>query len=224
MAHSSISERLALLRGRGGARASAYWLLRAVTRLDVYVLYSTNLQNRRPASALPEGHRLLKLASLSDLRDCSPLLIDTLDAQSGCGVVSALRSGGRIYALLHEDELLSQLKIDIGRITVDTPCDLTFDVGARHTILSFLFTPSSGRRGGWARRLIESVCASLAEEGFAQCTCHVQATNVRSRNTFASSGWFPAGWLLASAGGRFLGIVRRNQVELKVDARGSVSS
>ena len=114
MAHSSISERLALLRGRGGARASAYWLLRAVTRLDVYVLYSTNLQNRRPASALPEGHRLLKLASLSDLRDCSPLLIDTLDAQSGCGVVSALRNGGRVYALLHEDELLSQLKIDIG--------------------------------------------------------------------------------------------------------------
>lgn len=80
-------------------------------------------------------------------------------------------------------------------------------MGARNGFLSFLYTHPESRRGGWARKLLIETASSMAQEGLQVCFSHVQATNLRSVNTFLSLGCQRAGWLLASRGGRYLGTV-----------------
>jgi len=198
-------ERVALLRERGGLRSLGFWLLRKALALDVYTLFVLPL--REAGAACPPGCTLLRLASEDDLARCPDGLLDQIGPHTGAGVRKVLAQGGRIYALIEDGTVRSQTRIDVGAARTATPCKLTFEVGPRNAFLGFLYTHPASRRGGWAKKLLVATASSMAQEGLQLCFSHVQATNLRSVNTFQSLGWQPAGWLLASRGGRYLGTV-----------------
>ncbi|MDB5791067.1 MAG: hypothetical protein JWQ80_1091 [Massilia sp.] len=196
-------ERVVLLRERGGLRSLRFWLLRKALALDVYTLFALPL--RDAGTACPPGCTLLRLVSEDDLARCPDGLLDQIGPHTGVGVRKVLAQGGRIYALVEDGTVRSQTRIDVGAARTDTPCPLTCEVGPRNGFLSFLYTHPASRRGGWAKKLLIATASSMAQEGLQVCFSHVQATNLRSVNTFLSLGWQPAGWLLASRGGRYLG-------------------
>ncbi|MGJ7915143.1 GNAT family N-acetyltransferase [Massilia sp. LXY-6] len=198
-------ERVALLRERGGLRSLSFWLLRKALALDVYTLFALPL--RDAGTACPPGCTLLRLVSEDDLARCPDSLLDQIGPHTGAGVRQVLAQGGRIYALVEDGAVRSQTRIDVGTAHTDTPCPLTCKVGPRNAFLSFLYTHPSSRRGGWAKKLLVATASSMAQEGLQICLSHVQATNLRSVNTFLSLGWQHGGWLLASRGGRYLGTV-----------------
>jgi len=202
-------ERVALLRERGGPRSLGFWLLRKVLALDVYTLFALPLREANATSmasmACPPGCTLLRLVSEDDLARCPDSLLEQIGPHTGAGVRKVIAQGGRIYALVEGGAVRSQTRIDVGAARTDTPCPLSCEVGARNVFLSFLYTHPASRRGGWAKKLVVAAAASMAQEGLQLCFAHVQATNLRSVNTFLSLGARPAGWLLASRGGRYLG-------------------
>jgi len=208
-------ERVAQLRERGGMRSLAFWLLRKALALDVYVLFALPL--RDAGSACPPGCTLLRLVSEDDLARCPAGLLKQIGPHTGAGVRKVLAQGGRIYALVEDDSVRSQTRIDVGSARTDTPCPLTCEVGPRNAFLSFLYTHPASRRGGWAKKLLVATASSMAQDGLQVCFSHVQATNLRSVNTFLSLGWRHAGWLLASRGGRYLGTVGAHR-DLRVAA------
>lgn len=198
-------ERVALLRERGGLRSLGFWLLRRALALDVYTLFALPL--RDVGTACPPGCTLVRLVSEDDLARCPDSVLDQIGPHTGAGVRKVLAQGGRIYALLENGAVRSQTRIDIGAARTDTPCPLTFEVGPHNAFLSFLYTHPASRRGGWAKKLLVATASSMAQEELQVCFSHVQATNLRSVNTFLSQGWQHAGWLLASRGGRYVGTV-----------------
>lgn len=198
-------ERVALLRERGGPRSLGFWLLRKVLALDVYTLFALPLRDAGPS--YPPGCTLLRLVSENDLASCPEHLLDQINPHTGAGVRKVLAQGGRIYALVEDGAVRSQTRIDVGTARTGTPCPLLCEVGPRNAFLSFLYTHQASRRGGWAKKLIIATASSMAQEGLQLCFSHVQATNLRSINTFQSLGWQHAGWLLASRSGRYLGTV-----------------
>lgn len=198
-------ERVALLRERGGLRSLGFWLLRKGLALDVYTLFALPL--RDAGMACPPGCTLLRLVSEDDLARCPDGLLDQIGPHTGAGVRKVLAQGGRIYALVEDGAVRSQTRIDVGAARTDTPCPLTFEMGPHNAFLSFLYTHPASRRGGWAKKLLVATASSMAQEELQICFSHVQATNLRSVNTFLSLGWQHAGSLLASRGGRYLGAV-----------------
>jgi len=199
------NERVALLRERGGPRSLGFWLLRRVLALDAYTLFALPL--RDAGAACPPGCTLLRLVSEDDLARCPASLLEQIDPHTGAGVRKVIAQGGRIYALVEDGAVRSQTRIDVATSRTDTPCPLTFEVGPHNAFLSFLYTHPASRRGGWAKKLLVATASSMAQDGLQVCLSHVQATNLRSINTFLSLGWQHAGWLLASRGGRYLGTV-----------------
>jgi ribosomal protein S18 acetylase RimI-like enzyme len=199
-------ERMALLRERGGPRSLGFWLLRKALALDVYTLFALPL--RDAGSACPPGCTLLRLNSEDALARCPESLLAQIEPHTGVGIRHVLAQGARIYALVEDGAVRSQTRIDVGTARTDTPCPLNLEVGARNAFLSFLYTHPASRRGGWAKKLLVATASSMAQEGLQVCLSHVQATNLRSVNTFQSLGWQHAGWLLASRGGRYLGTIR----------------
>lgn len=202
-----------------------FWLVRRVLGVDVYRFHAIALAGieRKPCLPLAKGDALLVLRDLAEVSACDPLLIAQLDAQSGCGVAEVVRQSGQIYAIVRGDRVVSQLRIDPRRVEVDTPLKLSLDCGEKSAFLSFLYTDPSSRRGGLAARLVSQTCAQLARDGVRVCVCHVQATNVRSINTFGRSGWVPVAMLFTTTGGRLLGLRRlqgasRPGVALRVSA------
>ena len=198
-------ERVALLRERGGLRSLGFWLLRNTLALDVYVVYALPLRDAGNAS--PPGCTLLRIASEDDLARCPDDLLDQIDPHTGSGVPKVLAQGGRIYAMVEDGAVRSQMRINVGTASTESPCLLTCEVGPRNAFLSFLHTHAASRRGGWAKKLLVATASSMAREGLHVCFSHVQATNLRSVNTFQSLGWQRAGWMLASRNGRYLGTV-----------------
>lgn len=203
------AERRELLSERGGPSAMAFWLLRNGLWLDVYALYTLDLQRQHvsPAASLRDC-RLLRIACADDLLQCPLELQNQISPHTGLGLQAVIAQGGRVYALVHGNQVLSQARIDIGTSNANTPCRLCFDLGLGNAFLSFLYTHPQSRRGGWAKKLMTATCHSLAQEGLLSCFSHVQATNLRSVNTFKSMGWQGAGWLIASRRGRYLGSLR----------------
>lgn len=214
VANSEFSERVALFRARGGKLATAFWLMRHLGRLDVYAFYVVALNRFAAVQRTAEACEFISLSDLSGIAGHDATIIKALDEHSGCGVAETIRRGGRIYALVRGQDVLSQLKIDLEESAIDTPADVRITVGKGNAFLSFLFTAEAARRAGWARVLVDMTCAALAAEGLRHCVCHVQATNLRSGNTFDRLGWSVAGWLLASSAGRFLGIVRNRFAQI----------
>lgn len=206
-------ERVALLRERGGPRSLGFWLLRKALALDVYTLFALTL--RDTGTACPPGCTLLRLVSEDDLARCPDAVLEQINPHTGAGLRKVIAQGGRIYALVEDGAVRSQTRIDIGTAHTGTPCPLTCEVGSRNAFLSFLYTHPASRRGGWAKKLMVATMSSMAQEGLQLCFSHVQATNLRSVNTFLSLGWQHAGWLLASRGGRYLGTVGTHR-ELRI--------
>jgi hypothetical protein len=148
--------------------------------------------------------RFVTLSEPRDLEACDTEILRQLDERSGWGAAATIERQGRLYALISGREVLSQLNIEFDISVINTPSDLSLEVESDVAFLSFLSTTPHVRRGGWARMLIELTCSRLAGEGRKGCICHVQATNLRSKNAFESIGWRRAGWLASIANNRWI--------------------
>lgn len=210
-----LSERWGLFRSKGGKQATAFWMLRQALRLDVFKLLSVDLAQCTPAPPV-QGVSLLQIRSHDDLNGCDPLLVTQLDRSCGSGVFGVVRRGGRVYALTGADGVLCQLNIDTHCSRIDTPCQLKVSLTQGACFLSFLYSSPSARRQGWARHLLAQVLIELARDGFRMCLCHVQATNLRSLNTFSKAGWRTTGWLVATASGHYLALRLRRVVGVAI--------
>lgn len=206
-----LTERLSLLRSKGGKRAAVFWLIRQLIRLDIYELYAIDLgpdvRSESPTGAV--DFRLLELIAPADIEDCDPDVLAELDAHSGRGVTTVVNQGGRVYAAIRGKEVLSQLSIDFDSAHIDSPGEAILQFGPGDAFLSFLYTNPSARRSGHAVRLISQVCTALGKEGMQRCVCHISTSNVRSLNAFRRAGWSPIAWLFATKGGRLLAILNK---------------
>lgn len=192
--HESLGTRLALLGAPGGLRAGVRWLVRAALGVDAYRICARALAGERVAQPLP-GHTLLVIAK-PNVDTVEPTTLRLLDTHNGVPCRDLVARGGRVYALCEGVRVASQARIEFGAIRTDTPLPIVIDVGPRNAFLSYLYTPPESRRRGAARALIAAICDDLARERrFDHCVCHVQATNVRSLNTFAVAGFAPVATL-----------------------------
>ena len=215
-----IAERWVLLRSKGGMSALAYWLLRTVLRVDVYKVMSLDL-TMGFVEASAKDCRFVAIRSMSDLPGLDARLLSQLNEHCGWGVEGIVTGGGRVYAVVSDSGVLCQLNIDTLASRIDTPCDLTLDLSVGECFLGFLYTQAHARRGGWALYLLAQVRAALALEGFLRCHCHVQATNLRSLNTFRAGGWKLSGLLAATPTGRYIGSFLGSRPGLKIRRSGS---
>jgi len=211
MFDAQLAERISLLRAKGGWQAAAYWLLRTLTGIDVYCFYAVEPAATPSPPELTADVRLVTFASPQDVEVCDAELLAEIDARSGRGATGTVHQGGRIYALVRGRERLSQLTIDFGEIHVDTPMQLILRFDKRAAFLSYLYTAPATRRSGWAATLIALVTRQLEVEGWTLCICHIQATNLKSVNTFRRLGWRRVAWLFTTTRGRLLGIVRSDR-------------
>ena len=206
-----LTERLSLIRSKGGKRAAAFWLIRQLIRLDIYELYAIGLEPdvRSESPVVPTDSRFIELIAPADVEDCDPDILAELDANSGRGVSTVVNQGGRVYAAIRGKEVLSQLSIDFGSVHIDSPAEAVLQLGPGDAFLSFLYTNPSARRSGHAVRLISQVCTVLGKGGVRRCICHISTSNVRSLNAFRRAGWSPIAWMFAMKGRRLLAILNK---------------
>lgn len=207
-----LIERLSLLRARGGLPAGARWLLRRATGVDAYTICARDLGLHTQTSRIHvPATWTFEVLTAGTIGIVDASLVTETDAHNGCTVAETISRGGRVYALHRNGRLLCQAKIEFATAQIDTPLPMVLDVGTRNAFLSYLYTQPDARRIGAARSLITLIGDDLAAAGAcALCVCHVQATNIRSLNTFRAAGWVPAAsmWTIR---GRMLRIVRTSQ-------------
>lgn len=179
---------------------------------DVFLASAGDLQTAQAAGghssagidASPEA-RFTALRTLADCDACGEALVSRLSRQSGHNVRRIIRAGGRVYALVDGDAVLTQLTVDLrAPVAVETPVPLFIKLPPAAGFLSYLYTYPAWRGRGLAQRLIRHVVRGLSEEGTSHFVSHVSATNISSQNAFLASGWRRAGLLVTDRRRRIL--------------------
>ncbi len=211
MLDPQMAERLSLLRAKGGKKAAAYWLLRAILRIDTYRIYAFDLADftHEGESVLPEDYRFLRLENLEGVAGCDPAILEEIEDHSGRSVSNIVADGGRVYAIVHGTEVVSQTNVEFRRSRVDMPLRMILEFGEKDAFHSFGYTKPAYRRRRWRFRLSLQIRALLRQEGWTHSVCHVQATNVKEGNLLHMLGWKPVAFLYTTTGGRLLGVVHR---------------
>ncbi len=139
MLDSQMAERLSLLRARGGKIAAAYWVLRAILRIDTYRFYAIDLADYAldGEANLPEGYRFLRFENAEGIAGCDPTILEKIGNKSGRGVSSIVADGGRVYAIVCDTEVICQLNINFQRGRADRPLRMTLEFGEKDAFLSF---------------------------------------------------------------------------------------
>lgn len=209
MVDLQMAERLSLLRAKGGKKAAAYWLLRAILRIDTYRFYGIDLADftRDSESDLPEGYEFLRLENPEGVAGCDPTILEDIEDQSGRSVSKIVANRGRVYAIVHGTELVSQVNVEFRRSWVNTPLRMVLEFGEKDAFLSFGYTKPAWRGRHWIFRLRSHVCALLSLEGWQHCVCLVQATNVKEILSLHRSRWKVVAFLFATTGAKLLGVV-----------------
>lgn len=204
MPSAQLRQRTELAMAPGGLAASMFWLLKTITRVEIYGVFSATPPGCK--IAFPANARFVQIDS-SSAATLPPSVLESIGGQTRDGVQGSLAGGGRIYALLLDDTPACQLNITVASsiATIDTPSRLAVKLGTGASFLSFLFTHPPFRRRRLAEALVNLTIDSLANEGIPRCYCHVSMTNLPSLATFRRSGWVRIGWLFATTSGHFLG-------------------
>lgn len=188
---AELSERLQLARGRGGRAATAYWLAKRLLQVETYKFSATTLPAAvTPAdTTLPTGYEFICIGSEADLARYAPALIDALSSNNGVSVEDTVAKGGRIYAIVCGERVITQQRVEFGRSYTGSPYPMDIYVPPGEAFFSYLYTQPSERGNGWARRLTAHITSHLAENGIVRCISHTRATNVGSLATRKRCGW-----------------------------------
>lgn len=205
-------ERLALLKYKGGFKATVFWLIKVLCRVEIYFFCTTDLTQRQTPLSQPPvkkpGTEVFHFISLSSTRDIAMYpneLIEQINSQSGQGVAQLIRNNARVYALIDGTQVVSQTNISHSAvIRVDSPTDLDIGLVSGDAFLGYLFTSPRYRGLGAAALLLEMVCEDMKKHGCSRIVTHIRSTNVSSLNTFRKCGWLKAGWIAVSTGNRLL--------------------
>ncbi len=202
-------ERLKLLKNRGSMKATFYWLIKKAFCIDFYFFYMLDLsQHQYVVSTESKKKNLFQLLSLGtpeEVHAANPTIVDTLGLQCGQGINKLIENKAIIYALIDEQNVVSQVNIQRNTIVqVDTPALLHFQLSVKDTFLGYLFTYEQYRGQGSAPLLLQRVCSDLQRKGVSRIITHIRATNSPSLNTFEKCGWTRSGWMMSTINGRLL--------------------
>ncbi|WP_018175570.1 GNAT family N-acetyltransferase [Thioalkalivibrio sp. AKL8] len=186
--------------------ASALWLLKRLTGLQVHWLYELRADatdGGSPHEGPPEVcyHQFCDVAGFDGLPEDQAR---SIAGHTGRSPRRLLREGGRIHAMETGGRIVSQLNVQFGAFDVSTPIPLRFSLPAEAFFVSFLYTPESERGRGHAQALVRHACETLFREGYGRAYCHVRSTNIASRRAFRRAGWRPAGIIVATTSGRLV--------------------
>lgn len=189
---------------KGGMRGTTAWLIKQVYPVEIFDFFVTGINDLHGGAAAPDG-RMLRLRTAADCRSCGDALLDQLGRHSGHGVRSIVASGGRIYALVEDGEIMAQLTMDlVGPVAIENPIPLKIALPQNAGFLSHLYTYPAWRRHGLAQRLIRSAVHDLSRDGISQVIAHVSSTNVASQNAFLATGWRRSGLVVTDRSSRVL--------------------
>lgn len=194
---ASLTERLQLARANGGGVATAYWLANRLLRVETYKFLAIELPvaSIKFDMPLPGECSYLCLGSKEAFAQCDPQVIDMLDRNNGVMVADTIARGGRVYAIVRGQQVLSQQRVEFGQTYTRSPYPMNLYVGEREAYFSYLYTAPTERGRGWARRLSAYAMNDLAEQGISRCMSHIRATNVASLATRLACGWRVVGLL-----------------------------
>ena len=185
-------------------RGTAAWLIKQAFPVEIFDSFVTSIDGLRTAKAAPDP-RLVTIRTMADCARYGETLLHRLGRQSGHGVRSIVASGGRVYALVENGEVITQLTLDLtGPVAVETPIPLRIAIPRGAGFLSYLYTYPAWRRRGLAQRLIGSALHDLSRDGVTDVITHVSSTNVNSQNTFLATGWRRTGLMLTDRHRRVL--------------------
>ena len=189
---------------KGGMRGTTAWLIKQVYPVEIFDFFVTGMNDLRGGTAAPDG-RMLRLRSAADCRGCAEAMLDQLGRHGGHGVRSIVASGGRVYALVEDGEIMAQLTMDLaGPVAIENPIPLKIALPEKTGFLSHLYTYPAWRRHGLAHRLIRSAVQDLSREGVSQVIAHVSSTNIASQNAFLQTGWRRTGLVVTDRSSRVL--------------------
>lgn len=205
-------ERLALLKYKGGFKAALFWLMKILFRIEVYFFYSIDLNQQQSLSSSSFGKGLKKIPyrfiSLNTLRDIAIYPSETIkqiNSQSGRGVSQLVHRNAGVYALIEEDQVMSQANIDRNTvIQVDSPAHLNIHLKSGDVFLGYLYTYQDYRGRGMAAALLKNIRENLSNYGYLRIVTHIRSTNVASLNTFRKCRWSKIGWIIISVKGHLL--------------------
>lgn len=202
----------------GGIRGIAAWLVKRILPIEIFDFFVSpnfnahDLSSRHNSYSARENavseHSNNHFLTLRRADDCDALketFLHQLSSESGRGVRSILRRGGRVYAFIQGNDIQVQLTIDlVGPLVLDTPLPLLIELPEKVAFLSFLFTYPRYRGQGMAQRLIRATLRDLATEGIEKVITHVSASNVISQSIFLANGWRRVGLLVSDRRSRVL--------------------
>lgn len=189
---------------KGGLRAATAWLTKQILPIEIFDFFTIGADTPDAAPPAPERH-LLSIRTTSDCNACGEALLKQLGRQSGHSVRSIVASGGRVYALVENGEVLAQLTLDLsGPVAIETPIPLRLSLPEKAGFLSYLYTYPAWRGQGMAQRLIRSTVRDLMQDGIRQVIAHVSTTNINSQNAFLGAGWQRSGLLVTDRINRIL--------------------
>lgn len=198
-----MKERLEFLKGPGGLRAAAYFLLKVLTRIDVFRIVCIYAEPDT-SSILPSGWRYFSLDTDKALSDIPSKIIERAAEQCGSNPQQLLKRGGSLHLLLAGDSLVAQLSIERGPVCrIDSP-PLYLDMAETDAFLSYLYTWPAYRRRGAAQRLIAATVSDLSTRNVHRVIAHVRATNVPSLAAFQRANWKTGAMIMCTVSGRLL--------------------
>lgn len=185
-------------------RGTTAWLIKQVYPVEIFDFFVTTIDELHGAKAAPD-RRLLSIRTAADCRACGDALLSQLGRHSGHGVRSIIASGGRVYALVEDGEVMAQLTMDLaGPLAIENPIPLRVTLPENAGFLSYLYTYPAWRRHGLAQRLIRSVVQDLNRDGIREVIAYVSSTNVSSQNAFLATGWRRTGLMVTDRNSRVL--------------------
>lgn len=196
-----LSERLGYAVSRGGASATAWWLLKKFWGIEAYhvIAYSNSAKTLRHKIRQPR-FAFRSIATTRDVELLEPAVRAELEEHSGRDLNRLVSDHAVVYFISDGRQVVCQLVTSRNsEIRVDIPAGLIFDIGPRTAFLSYLFTHSNYRRVGAAQELLQLAWNDLGHEGFERVVAHVLATNVPSLGAFSAAGWRRIGTICKNA-------------------------
>lgn len=185
-------------------RGTAAWLIKQVLPVEIFDFFVASIDDLHAARSTPDP-RMLAIRTAADCNACGDALLAQLGRQSGHGVRSIVASGGCVYALVENGQVLAQLTMDLrAPVAVETPIPLRVSLPEKAGFLSYLYTYPAWRGKGLAQHLIRSAVHDLGKSGISQVVAHVSTTNVNSQNAFLGTGWRRSGLMVTDRNSRVL--------------------
>lgn len=196
-------ERFNLAMSSGGLKATFFWIAKKILRKEVHFIYTCKINSKNNHNKIK--FHFITLHTKKDILEIHYETLKQLEKQSGMSIINLLKNNNSIYALLDENNVVSQINIYWGKhAKVDYPVNLTIHIKFDDVFVGYLFTSPHYRGRGCAKILMDMAKQDVFNFGYSRMIAHIRSTNVPSLKAFRKSGWQQSGWIITSTDGKLL--------------------